>query len=307
MTKELCHELGAIRERCSVVRWASVVTQLRLAGEVSVRNGESLLRAEFRALDTAIRWRDDVTRFFSESRLWSDVTAVRGSVDRYSVQIRSRGVDLARGTGLLDRLTHPISSLPTRLLTAGPVGAAGVWRGALLASGDLGKLAGRIRLGVVCPSTATAMALVGTARDLGALATSQETIRMHRVVVRDPDSVNSLLLGVGAFRTAEKLSHYEATSWVRVAARQNLTALNARRVAEASDRATPRAHWALETLGKQVPDNLYEAGALRMKHPSLPLSELSRLATPPLTKDALAGRLRRLIQLAEKQHREFKN
>ena len=41
------------------------------------------------------------------------------------------------------------------------------------------------------------------------------------------------------------------------------------------------------------------AGELRIKHRQASLEELGQLADPPLTKDAIAGRIRRLLALAD--------
>ena len=54
---------------------------------------------------------------------------------------------------------------------------------------------------------------------------------------------------------------------------------------------------ALERAG--LKPELRAAGELRLEHPEATLSELGKLADPPLSKDALAGRLRRLCKKAQ--------
>lgn len=75
-----------------------------------------------------------------------------------------------------------------------------------------------------------------------------------------------------------------------------LIAANERRhaVGAASTVAAVRA--ALDGLDS-APRLLVEAGELRLTHPDASLAELGKLATPPVSKDAIAGRLRRLVQL----------
>ena len=55
---------------------------------------------------------------------------------------------------------------------------------------------------------------------------------------------------------------------------------------------------------KAVFDNLLlairQAGQLRIDHVDKSLEELGKIAEPQITKDAIAGRIRRLLQLAEK-------
>lgn len=43
------------------------------------------------------------------------------------------------------------------------------------------------------------------------------------------------------------------------------------------------------------------AGRLRMEHQQASLEELGALSDPPMTKDAIAGRIRRLLALADKK------
>ena len=50
-----------------------------------------------------------------------------------------------------------------------------------------------------------------------------------------------------------------------------------------------------------MPEHLREAGHLRLAHKQASLEELGQLADPPMTKDAVAGRIRRLLALADKK------
>ena len=50
-----------------------------------------------------------------------------------------------------------------------------------------------------------------------------------------------------------------------------------------------------------LPEHLREAGLLRLAHKQSSLEELGQLADPPLTKDAVAGRIRRLLATADKR------
>ena len=61
----------------------------------------------------------------------------------------------------------------------------------------------------------------------------------------------------------------------------------------------------MEILGDDVPDHLNEAGQLRLKHKQASLEELGQLASPPMTKDAVAGRIRRLLAMADKKAQDL--
>jgi DNA-binding protein WhiA len=62
---------------------------------------------------------------------------------------------------------------------------------------------------------------------------------------------------------------------------------------------------ALEILGTEAPGHLKYAGELRLKHKDASLDELGRLADPPMTKDAVAGRIRRLLATADRRAAEL--
>jgi DNA-binding protein WhiA len=81
----------------------------------------------------------------------------------------------------------------------------------------------------------------------------------------------------------------------------NFDDANLRRSARAAVAASARVSRALEILGPEIPDHLKEAGELRIKHGQASLEELGSLASPPMTKDAIAGRIRRLLAMADKR------
>ena len=69
--------------------------------------------------------------------------------------------------------------------------------------------------------------------------------------------------------------------------------------------AGARVERALEILGDEVPDHLRAAGLLRIENKQASLEELGQMHEPPLTKDAVAGRIRRLLATADKRAAEL--
>ena len=66
-----------------------------------------------------------------------------------------------------------------------------------------------------------------------------------------------------------------------------------------------RVERALEILGDDAPEHLLQAGRLRLEHKQASLEELGQLPDPPMTKDAVAGRIRRLLAMADKRAAEL--
>ena len=81
----------------------------------------------------------------------------------------------------------------------------------------------------------------------------------------------------------------------------NFDDANLRRSASAAVAAGARVERALEILGDDVPEHLLIAGTLRLEHRHASLEELGQLHQPPLTKDAVAGRIRRLLATADRR------
>jgi DNA-binding protein WhiA len=81
----------------------------------------------------------------------------------------------------------------------------------------------------------------------------------------------------------------------------NFDDANMRRSARAAVAASARVERALDILGDDIPDHLRVAGRLRIEHRQASLEELGALSDPPMTKDAIAGRIRRLLAMADKR------
>jgi DNA-binding protein WhiA len=57
----------------------------------------------------------------------------------------------------------------------------------------------------------------------------------------------------------------------------------------------------MEILSDDMPEHLRYAGELRLSFREASLDELGHHAEPPMTKDAVAGRIRRLLAMADKR------
>ena len=87
----------------------------------------------------------------------------------------------------------------------------------------------------------------------------------------------------------------------------NFDDANLRRSARAAVAAGARVERAMEILGDDIPEHLLQAGRLRLEHKQASLEELGSLSDPPMTKDAVAGRIRRLLAMADKEGRRLRH
>ncbi len=222
---------------------------------------------------------------------------------RYVVRVTKDGEALARQTGLLDMRGRPVRGLPAQVVGGGVADAEAAWRGAFLAHGSLTEPGRSSALEVSCPGPEAALALVGAARRLGVPAKAREVRGADRVVIRDGEAIGALLTRMGAQDTRLTWEERRMRREVRATANRlaNFDDANLRRSARAAVAAAARVERALQILGDTVPDHLLNAGRLRVEHRQASLEELGQLADPPMTKDAVAGRIRRLLSMADKK------
>jgi hypothetical protein len=126
---------------------------------------------------------------------------------------------------------------------------------------------------------------------------------IDRVVIRDGDAIGQLLTRLGAHESRMAWEERRMRREVRATANRlaNFDDANLRRSARAAVAAGARVARAMEILADDIPDHLLVAGRLRLEHQQASLEELGALADPPMTKDAIAGRIRRLLALADKR------
>jgi len=308
LTAQVKDELARLIVDKTSCRKAEVSATLRFAGGLHIISGRIVIEAE---LDTGIaarRLRQAISEVYGHT---SDVVVVsagglrKGS--RYVVRVVKDGESLARQTGLLDNRGRPVRGLPPQVVSAGVGEAEAAWRGAFLAHGSLTEPGRSAALEVTCPGPEAALALVGAARRLGISAKAREVRGVDRVVIRDGDAIAAMLTRLGAHDAMMAWEERRMRREVRGTANRlaNFDDANLRRSARAAVAAGARVERAFEILGPDLPEHLREAGELRLAHKQASLEELGKLAEPALTKDAVAGRIRRLLATADKRASEL--
>jgi len=303
LTAQVKDELARVAVEKVSARKAEIATTLRFAGGLHIVSGRIVIEAE---LDTAASARRLRTFIHEVYNLGSEIIVVSGGAlkrgNRYVVRVVKEGESLARQTGLLDHRGRPVRGLPPQVVSGSIEDTVAAWRGAFLAHGSLTEPGRSASLEVTSPGPEAALALVGAARRLGITAKSREVRGVDRVVIRDGDAISALLARLGAHDSVLEWEEKRTRREVRGTANRlaNFDDANLRRSAQAAVAASARVERAFAILGDEVPEHLREAGTLRIAHRDASLEELGRLATPPLTKDAVAGRIRRLLATADK-------
>ena len=304
MTADVKAELMAPRDARPSARMAELTAVLRFAGGLHSIAGRVAVEAELDSDPLARRLVRDLRDLYGVRAELARVQASSGvSGSRVAVRVIDGGETLARQTGLLDQRRRPVRGLPNRLTTGARDDLAAVWRGAFLAAGSLSDPGRSASLEVASPSAEAAMALVGAGHRIGVAAKAREVRGAQRVVIRESDAIRAALVAMGAPSAAVEWERMRQRREVRAGVNRlvNFDDANLRRSAQAAVAACARVERALEILGDEVPEHLREAGDLRLAHRDASLDELGQHADPPLTKDAVAGRIRRLLAMADKR------
>lgn len=308
LTAQVKDELARVKIDKTSLRRAEISAMLRFAGGLHIISGRIVIEAE---LDTAIaarRLRQFIAEVYGHG---ADIIVVSGGGlrrgTRYVVRVVKDGESLARQTGLLDNRGRPVRGLPPQVVSAGIGEAESAWRGAFLAHGSLTEPGRSTALEVTCPGPEAGLALVGAARRLGIVAKAREVRGVDRVVIRDGEAISNLLTRLGAHDAVLIWEERRLRREVRGTANRlaNFDDANLRRSARAAVASGMRVQRAFEILGDDLPEHLRQAGQLRLEHKQASLEELGQMADPPLTKDAVAGRIRRLLATADRRAAEL--
>lgn len=287
--------------RCRVTelsaRKAEATTILRFAGGVRSTNGRTSIEVELTNAATVHRLCHEVRAVFGCS---AAVHPIGSSTPRYVVRFAD-SESLARRSGLIDGRGRAVLGLPPHIVGGRAVDVVAVWRGAFLARGSLSDPRRSPLVEIRCPGTETMMALNGAGRRLGIAARAKEANGGERLVVRDADAIGALLQRIGAPAThmswLEQRTQQPPSEPVH---RPDFDNANITRSERAGAAVAARVERAFAILGDTAPERFTDIGRLRIAHPELSLDALGKMANPPLSKDTIAGRLRRLLAMADK-------
>jgi cell division protein WhiA len=241
-------------------------------------------------------------RVDSEIRTYRRHAFDRGARTQLLIDGSPHAIEVLTDGGVLGRDGLPLDRPPGRVV-ARPCCRSAYLRGAFLGAGSLS--------GPRSPHLEVRTPLHGGAAFIRSVA-SAAGVRM-RVIDREShsaayakswDGIEAYLAVAGATETVLALEERALVAGLRAEANRLANADHANLVRQSrSARAQLEAARSLLSDGalEALAPSLQAAAELRLRHPSLSLRELAARADPPLTKAAMAGRLARLVELAEQE------
>ena len=225
-----------------------------------------------------------------------------GGAARFRIVVGGDGRTLRvlRDLGVLTASHGPVSEPPPRLL-AGPVRRAAYLRGAFVAAGSVAAPRRPAQLERRTHDLAGAELLQRLAAAADVPLMVRDRGDHAAAYTKRLETIADLLARIGAGDAALRLAEAEVVARTRETAnrRANADTANIRRLISASARQLDAIDRLSESgVLERLAPPLQDAAALRRAHPERPLAELAAEAWPPLSKATLAGRLRRLEELA---------
>lgn len=303
MTSELRDELLRASAGTESCRRTMVSAMLRMCAELRVTRAGLKVEAEVPTEAVGRMLRREIRDLYG---IRAEIVAIDSDTylsGKYHVIVTGErgGSRLAAATGLINASGEPIWGMPSRVVGGSPGEAAAALRGVFLVCGTLSGPTHSPILELRCPAAETAYGTHSCAARVGVVTLVRELRGVSRVLVRDADDISRMLTAMGS--TSGRML------WERHCARQtmirraHLANANTVRATRAAVSTAAKVAEALAILGDECPAHLADTGRLRMKRRNASLEELGRASDPPLTKDSVAGRLRRLVALAD-QHRQ---
>lgn len=307
LTLAVKDEIAAVYPSNSSSMVAEISTMFRFAGGLQINGGVVSLQAELTHPASAHHLWELLRKVYS---IDAEILAVKNNMrhgNHYIVRVSKDGERIARRIGILDQHGRPVRGLATQIVGGSKADAAAAWRGAFLARGSLLEPGRNAALEVTCPSLEAAYAIGGLARRMEIPYRARESRGAHRVDIREGDAIATMLARMGANDSVLRWEELRTEREVHGQANRlaNFDDANMRRSADAAVVAVIRVKRAFEILGDEVPTNLREAGEFRIQYPEDSLNLLGERLNPPATKDAVAGRLRRLNTMADKKAAEL--
>jgi cell division protein WhiA len=298
LSEDLRNELAAIAPQSDCDRLAELSGLFHVAGSVHLR-GRGSVDLHLDLVSSAV-----ARRAFSLLRTLAVDSEIRtyqqhafDHATRY--QLHVEGTEHAYGTlnraGVLDASHRPLERPPRRVVARRCCRGAYL-RGALLGAGSLSGPRDP-HLEIRSAEVEGARFLAEVAARSGAELHVLERQRHAVAYAKSADAIADVLIAAGASDVVLVLEESAVMAATRSDANRLVNADHANLV-----RTSRAAHAQIEALRRldvdALPDDLHELASLRLRHPTLPISELARRCRPPLTKASAYRRLRRLVELA---------
>lgn len=177
-------------------------------------------------------------------------------------------------------------------------------RGAFLAGGSVTDPEKRYHLELATPHRSVSREMFSLLLDMG--FSPKETQRGGNALLyfKQADAIADFFTAIGASSTAMGIMTAKVDKEMRntITRRVNCDSANADKLVAAAQEQMDAIRRIVRTEGlDSLPEPLRDAALLRITNPEASLAELSQLSCPPVTKSCLSHRLKKIVELSEKE------
>ncbi len=177
-------------------------------------------------------------------------------------------------------------------------------RGAFLAGGSVTDPEKRSHLELATPHRSVSREMLSVLLDLDFAPKEAERRGNALLYFKKADAIADFMTQIGAPVSAMQVMTAKVDKEMRnlVTRRINCDTANADKTVLAAQEQIDAIHAVVRALGGifELPEPLQQAAMLRIANPEASLADLARLSDPPVTKSCLNHRLRKLMELAER-------
>jgi len=303
-TTQVKQELNRVARRRPCCRTAELAALFRAAGSFHIKaQGDFGLHASF-SLSATARTAVSLVRSFDlpmEIRVREERRL--GPHKRYEIHLEggARLVQFLNEIGVLSDSMSLQERIPQRIIKR-PCCQAAFLRGAFIASGSVAHPGTPAHLEIYSDNESSLETIREAGSSLGLKFSIIQRRRHPAVYTKNLGVITDFLVATGAHQSALQIEERVVVSRVRAEAnrRANCDQANAARCSHAAARQI-EAIRLLQRSGEwdRLNQSLVEIGELRLAHPSTTITELGKMADPPLSKSAVNHRLRRLVRLTQ--------
>lgn len=301
-TSEVKDELSRVEPTCSQCDKAELSAILRVEGTLSI--GEEGPRLEL-ATETASVARTAIRLLHGVYDLETELTVRRSVLHKshnylITAPAQPRLTDSLHDLGIIGEAGFAGGIAPD-LVNRGCCAGAYL-RGIFLSGGYIADPRGDFHFELACSSEELVVACLELMKEHGITARYIRRHNMYMIYIKGVDQIIAFLAFVDAHQSALAIENARVIKSVRndTNRRVNAEIANHMKSSHASMRQIELIRKLVEQCGADaIPESLREVALLRLRHPDASIKELGELASPPLSKNAVYHRLRRIAQMVE--------
>lgn len=299
-TAEVKDELASIKPNCSSCRKAELAALIRIEGTLTISSGRPRLEV---STDNVAVARLIIGLLHSIYDLKTELTVRRSVLHKtynFLIIVPSQIAlaDALSDLGILSPSGFEMGIRPE--LVEKDCCAGAYLRGAFLASGYLADPRGDFHFELTTSSQQMADDFVALMKRYDIVARIKRRHNMVSVYIKGADHIVSFLALVQAHKSVIKLEEIRVVKSLRndTNRRVNAEMANAQKASNAAVEQIESIQKMFEYFDMDnIPDSLAEIARLRLMHPDASIKELGEYAKPPLSKNAVYHRLRRIHEM----------